>query len=78
MTLPGSTNPVPALTALREWVRNAVRTPNAPLAGLPNRPATTELAQGRALFVQAGCAQCHGGGNWTVSLKDFISPPAAC
>ncbi len=77
VSLPGSANKVPALSALREWVRNAVRTPNAPLAGLPNGPAETELAQGRALFVQAGCAQCHGGQNWTVSLKDFISPPAA-
>ena len=77
VSLPGSANKVPALTALREWVRNAVRTPNAPLAGLPNGPAATELAQGRALFVQAGCAQCHGGQNWTVSLKDFVSPPAA-
>src|SRR5207237_3702697 len=34
VTLPGHANKVPALTALREWVRNAVRTPNAPLAGL--------------------------------------------
>ena len=33
VTLPGSANKVPALTALREWVRNAVRTPNAPLVG---------------------------------------------
>ena len=31
VTLPGSANAVPALTALREWVRAAVRTPNAPL-----------------------------------------------
>ena len=32
VTLPGSANAVPAMTALREWVRAAVRTPNAPLA----------------------------------------------
>jgi len=76
VTLPGSGNAVPALTALREWVRNAVRTPNAPLAGLPNGPAAADLAAGRTLFAQAGCAQCHGGQNWTVSLKDFVSPPA--
>ena len=42
VTLPGSANKVPALTALREWVRNAVRTPNAPLAGLPNAPSSAD------------------------------------
>jgi YVTN family beta-propeller protein len=77
VTLPGSTNPVPALTALREWVRNAVRTPNAPLIGYGSAPTTAEIAQGRALFAQASCGQCHGGSDWTVSLKDFTSPPAA-
>jgi len=76
VTLPGSANPVPALTALREWVRNAVRTPNAPVAGLPGGPAASEVLAGRNLFLQAGCAQCHGGGDWTVSRKDFTSPPA--
>jgi len=77
VTLPGSTNKVPALTALREWVRNAVRTPNAPVAGLPNSATPSDLAQGRALFVQAGCSSCHGGENWSLSLKDFTSPPSA-
>ena len=79
VTLPGSTNKVPALTALREWVRFAVRTPNAPVLqpGLPNAPSTTELARGRSLFLAADCARCHGGLNWTVSIKDFTSPPAA-
>jgi hypothetical protein len=31
---------------------------------------------GRSLFLSAGCASCHGGLNWTVSVKDFPSPPA--
>jgi YVTN family beta-propeller protein len=75
VTLPGSSNAVPALTALREWVRFAVRTPNAPLAGMANGATAEDLAAGRRLFVQGGCAQCHGGPNWTVSVKDFISPP---
>ena len=75
VTLPGSTNKVPALTALREWVRNAVRTPNGPIAGLPNAPLTSDIAAGRALFVQS-CSRCHGGQDWTLSLKDFNSPPA--
>ncbi|MCI0746610.1 MAG: hypothetical protein L0Y58_14515, partial [Verrucomicrobia subdivision 3 bacterium] len=77
VTLPGSANRVPALTAMREWVRNAVRTHNAPLAGFPNAPSSSELAMGRDLFLKAGCANCHGGLNWTISIKDFNSPPAA-
>jgi cytochrome c peroxidase len=28
------------------------------------------------LFLDAGCANCHGGINWTLSVKDFTSPPA--
>jgi YVTN family beta-propeller protein len=78
VTLPGSANKVPALTALREWVRNAVRTPNAPSTDplLPGAPLASDIAQGRSLFLTAGCADCHGGLNWTVSLKDFTSPPA--
>ena len=76
VTLPGSANKVPALTALREWVRNAVRTPNAPLAGFSGAAALpADISQGRTLFLKAGCASCHGGLNWTVSLKDFTSPP---
>src|SRR5213078_2762520 len=74
VTLPGSANKVPALTALREWVRNAVRTPNGPAGGLPNAPAPADIATGRTLFAQS-CSRCHGGENWTVSLKDFASPP---
>ncbi len=77
VTLPGSANKVPALTALREWVRNAVRTPNAPLPGFGGAAATlADINSGRTLFLNAGCASCHGGLNWTVSVKDFTSPPA--
>jgi YVTN family beta-propeller protein len=79
VTLPGSGVAVPALTALREWVRFAIRTPNSPLTdtelvgGVPGGQAV----QGRILFQQAGCTTCHGGEKWTVSTKDFVSPPAA-
>jgi len=78
VTLPGSTNKVPTLTALREWVRNAVRTPNSPLPfpWLPGAPSSSDISVGRQLFLNAGCASCHGGLNWTVSVKDFTSPPA--
>ncbi len=78
VTPPGSTNKIPALTALREWVRFAVRTPNAPLPGSwgGGGPSASDITDGRRLFLAAGCAQCHQGGNWTTSLKDFVSPPA--
>ena len=78
VTVPGSTNKVPALTAMREWVRNAVRTPNSPLPlpWLPGAASSADISAGRQLFLNAGCASCHGGLNWTVSVKDFTSPPA--
>jgi YVTN family beta-propeller protein len=77
VTLPGSANQVPALTALREWVRNAVRTPNSPLPGLGGEAVSpADLEHGRKLFLAANCVSCHGGQNWTVSVKDFNSPPA--
>ena len=80
VTLPGSTVPVPALTAMREWVRFAVRTPQAPFTTnrLPGRgvPAAT-ITMGRNLFQAAGCASCHFGSTFTTSRKDFTSPPAA-
>jgi YVTN family beta-propeller protein len=75
VTLPGSANKVPALTALREWVRFAVRTPNAQLPNLPGSHPPSFIDAGRTLFAQ-NCAQCHGGINWTISVKDFTSPPA--
>ena len=78
VTLPGSAIAVPALTALREWVRSAVRTPNGPLTapGLYGPPAA-RVTEGQALFAQAGCTACHVGGKFTISTKDFTSPPAA-
>src|SRR5262249_41243960 len=73
-----SANKVPALTALREWVRNAIRTPDSPLplSFIPGAPAAADIAAGRSLFLSGGCANCHSGLNWTVSVKDFTSPPA--
>lgn len=78
VTLPGSTVAVPALTAMREWTRVAVRTPNGPLRATKNRPGANlrDVAAGRALFAQS-CASCHGGGKWTSSTLDFAPPPAA-
>ena len=79
VTLPGSNVQVPAMTALREWVRLAVRTPRSPFtrSGVGNRPSRRDVSRGRTLFTQAGCTACHVGGKWTLSTKGFASPPAA-
>jgi len=80
VTLPGSSTQVPALTAMREWVKFAVRTPNGPIPvgdKDAKRRVKDRVAQGRSLFAKAGCTNCHVGGNWTTSAKDFVSPPAA-
>jgi hypothetical protein len=77
VTLPGSNVAVPAETALREWGRFAVRTPNGPLtrnqvkSGVP----LGKVAVGRVFFKLAGCQTCHGGGNWTVSTRIGIPTP---
>jgi YVTN family beta-propeller protein len=79
VTLPGSNVQVPALTALREWVRVAVRTPRGQFSrrGIGNRLSSRDVRAGRTLFTQAGCTACHVGGKWTLSTKGFVSPPAA-
>jgi DNA-binding beta-propeller fold protein YncE len=84
VTLPGSNTAWPALDAMKEWVRFSLRTPNGMMTaaeltsgggvatgGLPD----ANVEAGRRLFFQAGCHKCHGGSKWTVSHKDFISPP---
>ena len=78
VTLPGSNTAWPALDALKEWVRFAIRTPNGALtdAELPgSNVSQAQVIAGRRLFFQAGCQKCHGGTKWTISNKDFTSPP---
>jgi YVTN family beta-propeller protein len=79
VTLPGSGTAVPAMTALREWVKRAVRTPNSPLTKpkVKSGRSQSTINKGRNLFIQAGCAGCHGGSNWTISSRNFAPPPAA-
>jgi DNA-binding beta-propeller fold protein YncE len=86
VTLPGSAAHWPALTALKEWVRFGIRTPNGALttSELTSGGGSTtgglnpsDVAQGRRLFFQQGCQVCHGGTKWSVSSKDFTSPPAS-
>ena len=76
VTLPGSTVAVPAHDALREWVRNAIRTPEPPIAGLPGGLDQGAVSRGQQLFGQQGCASCHGGALFSRSVKDYQSPPA--
>jgi YVTN family beta-propeller protein len=79
VTLPGSNTAVPAMTALREWVRNAVRTPQGAFtnAGLPGRLDPAMVQAGQALFNQQGCNGCHGGTLFSNSVKDYTAPPDA-
>ena len=79
VTLPGSTVAVPALTAMREWVRAAVRTPDAPLPETRRRPGVDpdDVRAGRRLFEQQNCQSCHGGDLFTSGILDFVPPPAA-
>ena len=54
VTLPGSTTAVPALTALREWVKFAVRTPRAPVHAQGRRQPRCRRRRssaGRTLFL---------------------------
>ncbi|MBL4673096.1 MAG: beta-propeller fold lactonase family protein [Arenicella sp.] len=82
--LHGSDVLVGAHDALVEWQRISVRTPNKPmtkreLVSLGASPVggASELKSrvGRRIFAFAGCQECHNGGNWTSSTKDFVSPP---
>jgi YVTN family beta-propeller protein len=79
VTLPGSNTAVPSQTALREWVRFAIRTPDGPFTkkGLAGRLNPSQVQAGQALFAQAGCANCHGGTLFSNSIKDYVAPPAA-
>jgi YVTN family beta-propeller protein len=80
VTLPGSNVAVPASTAMREWVRFAVRTPDAPFTqkGLKGtRLDPGDVRDGERLFEQQGCNGCHGTNLFSVSIKDYTSPPAA-
>ncbi len=73
----GPTASVDALTALRDWVKFAIRPANGPLnsseiaGGVP----LADINAGRTLFIQQKCSNCHNGGLWSKSVKNFPSPP---
>ena len=73
----GATVRIKALTALRDWVKFAVRVPHGPLdsSEIAGGISVTAINAGRTLFA-GQCAGCHGGGLWSASAKDFVSPPA--
>jgi YVTN family beta-propeller protein len=80
VTLPGSNTAVPAQTGMREWVRNAIRTPDGPFTNRSlgrSRLNPAQVRAGETLFTQAGCAACHGTTLFSNSIKDYVSPPAA-
>jgi YVTN family beta-propeller protein len=80
VTLPGSSTAVPAQTGMREWVRNAIRTPDGPFTNRAlgnSRLNPSQVRAGRTLFTQAGCANCHGGTLFSNSVKNYTSPPDA-
>ena len=60
----------PDLDAIATYLALGVRAPISPVK-------SGVVKKGRALFETAGCANCHGGPNWTNSAIDFAPPPAA-
>ncbi len=55
----------------KDWddIDNFVKTIAPPTAG--RTAAVDSVERGRALFVDGGCAKCHGGAGWTVSRRAF-------
>jgi YVTN family beta-propeller protein len=60
-----------AWDALREYVRTGIRAPIAAATFDPDIPA------GRALFASGNCQACHGGNQWTRSLRAYTPPATA-
>jgi hypothetical protein len=60
------------LDAIATYLALGVRAPISPVS---SHDVVANV--GRRLFEQAGCQNCHGGPNWTISALDFTPPPAA-
>jgi YVTN family beta-propeller protein len=58
------------LDAIATYLALGVRAPISPVS-------SHSTIRGRRLFGEAGCQNCHGGPNWTISALDFTPPPAA-
>ena len=58
------------LDAIATYLALGVRAPISPVS-------SQRVREGRRLFNRAGCDNCHGGPNWTISMLDFTPPPMA-
>ena len=70
-------NGLPAWDALVAWVQRRVDSPVSPYHGVDGASELgQQIAQGRALFIQANCQACHGGPKWATNQVDFarVSP----
>jgi hypothetical protein len=56
------------LDAIATYIALGVRAPISPVD-------SKKVGKGRELFETAGCQNCHGGKNWTISILDFTPPP---
>lgn len=59
------------LDALATYLAVGVRAPISPASS-----HDFNVRVGRVVFEVAGCQNCHGGPNWTISQLDFTPPPA--
>jgi large repetitive protein len=59
------------LDAIATYLAIGVRAPISPVNSQNSR-----VQIGRLLFEGAGCQNCHGGKNWTISRLDYTPPPA--
>src|SRR5262245_17234344 len=60
------------LDSIATYLALGVRAPISPVSSHGFR-----VRQGRRLFEEAGCQNCHGGPNWTISALDYTPPAAA-
>jgi YVTN family beta-propeller protein len=76
---PPNTGRSPHLDALAQYIALGIHTPRSPLSEVdPASPLGQEIAYGRQLFGQAGCATCHGGPGWSSARHDGLAlPPPA-
>jgi YVTN family beta-propeller protein len=58
------------LDAIATYLALGVRAPIAPV-----NSQDTLVQAGRQVFEAAGCQNCHGGPNWTISELDYTPPP---
>jgi YVTN family beta-propeller protein len=73
----GNTGRSPDLDAINLFIDLGVRTRIAPPLSKIDNPTGIKITSGRTVFVEEGCANCHGGSNWTSSILDFTPPALA-